>query len=823
MRRDAPAGVVQTFPEMIPHVSAMYYRRPLALRTRAAWGTRAASTEDNLMKYMKLGSLPFCLSLALPASAQELPTEPVVPELPPLIVEAEVGALGAELTTGTDGAVTFVTVNPSTPLSTAPGNPERVLTYAIQFPAAGEYELYLRFLVGPGGGSDDSLFYASSFGLKDAALDADWITVNALSQAGYTSTDEIVAGALSLPLGAGYRWLNLSEFNGGEAPVRFAVPEGGLLQTFQLGAREDGLALDKIAFVRSEVSQTVPELDLGLPGHVLPPPPPPRACVAYGPPLAQNQSKFLGGAYSAAQSPNFSGYFNQVTPENAGKWGSVEAERDVMNFTGLDEAYAFAKNNGLPFKMHVMVWGNQQPAWIETLPPAEQLEEIREWYAAVAERYPDLDQVEIVNEPLHDPPSTPGSGGGNYIEALGGAGVTGWDWVVNAFRLGREYFPSAQLLINEYSVENSPTDVIRYRDIVALLQAEDLIDGIGVQGHAFSTHASNEVMLASLDALAETGLPIYITELDIDGPTDAVQLADYQRIFTLFWEHPAVMGVTLWGYLPGHWRTAQGAFLAYTGGEERPALSWLRDYLQSPAVTPVLPGQAFQIAAGAQAGDGVGVARAYGSEANDWLIIGGTGAELFDIDAATGLISVAKSATFDASLTPELTLDVVARDECSGTRLTVAVQRPNSAPVVLAGQVLTMSADLTIAGSIVGADPEADPLTFSVLGGSGAGVLAVDPASGRVSVSAPPNFYASSQTLLVAASDGQLQSAPVSVEVTLPSAARLCLLGQTELAPRASVPLLLSLGAQLGACAVDTDTWLGQAQNWVQHLLGRRG
>ena len=44
---------------------------------------------------------------------------------------------------------------------------------------------------------------------------------------------------------------------------------------------------------------------------------------------------------------------------------------------------------------------------------------------------------------------------------------------------------------------------------------------------------------ANLDLLASTGLPIYVTELDIDGPTDEVQLQDYQRIFPVFWEHPA--------------------------------------------------------------------------------------------------------------------------------------------------------------------------------------------------------------------------------------------------------------------------------------------
>ena len=114
-----------------------------------------------------------------------------------------------------------------------------------------------------------------------------------------------------------------------------------------------------------------------------------------------------------------------MTPENGGKWGSVEGTRDVMNWTQADAAYALAKANGFPFKWHTLVWGNQQPNWIDDLPPAEQLEEIREWYAAIAARYPDIDQIEVVNEPLHDPPCTRANGGGGYIDALGGRGTAG--------------------------------------------------------------------------------------------------------------------------------------------------------------------------------------------------------------------------------------------------------------------------------------------------------------------------------------------------------------------------------------------------------------
>ncbi len=308
------------------------------------------------------------------------------------------------------------------------------------------------------------------------------------------------------------------------------------------------------------------------------------ACVAvaHAAPLAAGQGRFVGNAYSADQAPGFADYWNKVTPENAGKWGEIEAVRGTMDWSGLDEAYRFAKANGFPFQMHVLVWGNQQPEWIKHLPPAEQRAEIERWFAAVAQRYPDLDFVEVVNEPLHDPPDKDDEGGGNYLQALGGSGASGWDWILESFRMARRDFPRAKLLINDYSITNQPEDARRYRQIVDLLNREKLIDGIGVQAHSFSTSTETpmEVHKASLDLLAGSGLPIYVTELDVDGLEDAVQLASYQRVFPVFWEHPAVAGVTLWGFRPGLWRQEHGANLVREDGSERPALVWLREYLR---------------------------------------------------------------------------------------------------------------------------------------------------------------------------------------------------------------------------------------------------
>src|SRR5262245_33697065 len=58
--------------------------------------------------------------------------------------------------------------------------------------------------------------------------------------------------------------------------------------------------------------------------------------------IAVGKSKFLGNIINGNPPSNFSTYWNQVTPENAGKWGSVEPTRDVMNWGQLDTIYNYA-------------------------------------------------------------------------------------------------------------------------------------------------------------------------------------------------------------------------------------------------------------------------------------------------------------------------------------------------------------------------------------------------------------------------------------------------------------------------------------------------
>jgi endo-1,4-beta-xylanase len=286
---------------------------------------------------------------------------------------------------------------------------------------------------------------------------------------------------------------------------------------------------------------------------------------------AQRRSgKFVGNITTRRQvRSDFTQYWDQITPENEGKWGSVERVQGTFNWTALDSIYKFAHDNNIPFKQHTFVWGAQQPAWANN---DNGLEAVKNWISSFCQRYPDTPLIDVVNEP--PPHTTPA-----YMDSIGGAGVSGWDWIVNAFTWARAACPKSILILNDYDNIENADSAQHFIDIVnAVKKAGAPIDAVGAQAH-YAWAQSTDSLKALIDRITrETGLPMYITEYDIDIEDDGRQKDVMQEQFTLFWEHPQIKGITLWGYVYGStWMTNTG--ILRTDGSLRPAMSWLMDYL----------------------------------------------------------------------------------------------------------------------------------------------------------------------------------------------------------------------------------------------------
>ena len=198
-----------------------------------------------------------------------------VPGLLPAVsvtMEAESGSLGGDWAVNNSGSPVFITIT-GTGAGGNPATAARVASYNVTFPVAGTYNVYARLRVGAGGFNDDSMFYGNGFGAKSPTTDNDWQLVNGLAAGGFTVATDVVAGNGA----AGnqvWKWVNLSQFNPSgsatETPITFTVLSGGLSQTIQIGAREDGLELDKFVFGIVSNTFTVTDLDNGTGGT--PPP-----------------------------------------------------------------------------------------------------------------------------------------------------------------------------------------------------------------------------------------------------------------------------------------------------------------------------------------------------------------------------------------------------------------------------------------------------------------------------------------------------------------------------------------------------------------------
>ena len=273
-------------------------------------------------------------------------------------------------------------------------------------------------------------------------------------------------------------------------------------------------------------------------------------------------------------SHQFDTYWDQVTPENAGKWGSVQATASsAFNWTALDAIYDYAEKNQLIFKQHTFIWGNQQPSGPISA------EDVQKWMTEFCARYPNTRLIDVVNEP--PPHSKPA-----YEADIGGGTDGDWKWIVNAFTWAREACPNATLILNDYNNIEWQGDNSHFIDIVQkVLAAGAPIDAIGAQAHDLD-HASVSVgtvskLLAALNS--QTGLPVYITEMDIDSDDDARQLALYQQYFPLFTGAGYVKGITLWGWIFGQtWSMAPNSGLI-RDGSPRPAMTYLMEQLGRPA------------------------------------------------------------------------------------------------------------------------------------------------------------------------------------------------------------------------------------------------
>ncbi|MEA3208767.1 MAG: endo,4-beta-xylanase [Chthoniobacter sp.] len=250
--------------------------------------------------------------------------------------------------------------------------------------------------------------------------------------------------------------------------------------------------------------------------------------------------------------------FNKVVLENDLKWQAWTAHRQ----RGL-EAVTWLRERGVDVRGHVFVWPgktNLPPHVIELLPQPEPLRRVILDHIAdeAGALRGQLVEWDVVNEPFTNVDV--------QTTFSGVARDAAPDWIerhastlAQFFHAVRQADPAVKLDINDYSIletggKDAPHQEHYERTIRQLLADKAPLEGIGIQGHFAEPLTPIPRVWEILDRFAKFGLPIQITEFDVNTYDEALQ-ADYTRDFlTAIFAHESVSGVLTWGFWEKrHW------------------------------------------------------------------------------------------------------------------------------------------------------------------------------------------------------------------------------------------------------------------------------
>ena len=95
-----------------------------------------------------------------------------------------------------------------------------------------------------------------------------------------------------------------------------------------------------------------------------------RNAFNFGTNITSATNSFLG-SQNTTQQQQFQAYlnkhFNMIVTSNQGKWSSTEATQNTLTLSDLDEVYSYAKQHNMTARAHNLIWGTQQPTFVNNL------------------------------------------------------------------------------------------------------------------------------------------------------------------------------------------------------------------------------------------------------------------------------------------------------------------------------------------------------------------------------------------------------------------------------------------------------------------------
>jgi endo-1,4-beta-xylanase len=220
---------------------------------------------------------------------------------------------------------------------------------------------------------------------------------------------------------------------------------------------------------------------------------------------------------TTAQQTVVNRHFSQITAGNIMKMKYLHPSADTYTFDNADALVKYAADNGIAVHAHTLIWHSayQVPDFMANFSgdKAAFLAMLDDHIAHVAGHFAGkVTSWDVVNEALSD------SGNGYrtdspFYQKSGNSA----DYIARAFTAARAADPKALLYYNDYSTEVYSQG--KFKSMMTML--DDLkaknapIDGVGFQMHVYFDWPSPTEIGQAFKAVADRGLKVKISELDI--------------------------------------------------------------------------------------------------------------------------------------------------------------------------------------------------------------------------------------------------------------------------------------------------------------------
>ena len=300
--------------------------------------------------------------------------------------------------------------------------------------------------------------------------------------------------------------------------------------------------------------------------------------------------------------------FNSITAENEGKPEQILDQTACQELAKTDETqvaiktspfekiYNYAEAHHIGVRHHTFVWFDQTPQWFfrknydpngavvsKSVMVARMENFIKTALETINSRWPGLVYaIDVSNEGVQN-------GGirkkdNNNMNPNYWYETIGDDFVYYAFKFARQYAAEGQeLYYNDYAFDYDTNNCkFALETLLKDAIAEELIDGVGIQGHLDTNNFSLDAVIKDAEMIKEKGLKCQITELDITVNSESTadlnnQKNAFKRLGTRVLESNAsgkteINAIVFWGIRDDmSWKRNQHPLLFNENYAKKPA------------------------------------------------------------------------------------------------------------------------------------------------------------------------------------------------------------------------------------------------------------